>query len=502
MEKTVPIRTPPSRTTRNAASARRTVRASAQRAQTGSTFPAFPASDRPLIGTYDATPCPRTGCRGPPFPGQAGPYHVPRPAPWRVRCPPRVNLRTWSLTVLRLAPVAAAAVRTVTRPWSRAICRMRSESSGRSPSIRRSRSILSCRCRFWRCSARRRYRSQGAQSGSPVRERGLRPAQGQVVGVPAPFDDTLQGAVGDVGVPGTQQQEGGQYPRQAAVPVLERMDGQEDDDEEGDDQQRMDVGGAPLGFPRPREQLPHQPGRVERRRGLEDDAEARSAGTESLDVVGQPLPGAAMALVLLRVPQQVTVKLSHVVLREVDDVPAREDGVHRLGVAGHLLLAARSERPDLDRGEKLLDLPVAQRRSFDARGRTDALDRRHVPQTGQPLGRQTAEREPRALELVDLGDESEDLRRDPQRRHVRADHPLRHPIPSDTEDAMRNTPTSIRFTIRFRPITHPFAARRGRPAATAQPPSTPRRLRRLCRGARGGWSGVARSGVLADDSRP
>ncbi len=46
----------------------------------------------------------------------ASEYHVPRPAPWRTRCPLWVSALMWPLIVLRLAPVALVASLMVTRP--------------------------------------------------------------------------------------------------------------------------------------------------------------------------------------------------------------------------------------------------------------------------------------------------------------------------------------------------------------------------------------------------
>ena len=159
-------------------------------------------------------------------------------------------------------------------------------------------------------------------------------------------------------------------------------------------------------------------GVVEGRGGLEDDAQSCSAGTERLHVVGERLVAPAMTFVLLRVLQEIAVELPEVVLGEVDDLPGREDGVDGIRAAGHLLLVARRERSNVEAGEELLHFPVVQHRPLYTRGRADALDRRDTPQAGQPLRGETPEGQPRALELVDLRDESEDLAGDLQRREV------------------------------------------------------------------------------------
>ena len=48
----------------------------------------------------------------------------------------------------------------------------------------------------------------------------------------------------------------------------------------------------------------------------------------------------------------------------------------------------------------------------DGGGGADALNRRHAPQGRQTIRRKRAQGTPRALELVDLGDQAQDLRGD------------------------------------------------------------------------------------------
>ncbi len=71
------------------------------------------------------------------------------------------------------------------------------------------------------------------QPGLPVRLPGadgsLGAAQGQVVSLLVLLDDALKRTVGQVGIPRPQQQQGGQYPAEAAVAVLERMNLQKND---------------------------------------------------------------------------------------------------------------------------------------------------------------------------------------------------------------------------------------------------------------------------------
>jgi len=70
------------------------------------------------------------------------PYHAPRPAPCCLSWPALVSALRWSLIVFRFALVTFAAWATVTRPCSRHSSRICTESSGKSPRMRRSRSIF------------------------------------------------------------------------------------------------------------------------------------------------------------------------------------------------------------------------------------------------------------------------------------------------------------------------------------------------------------------------
>ena len=86
---------------------------------------------------------------------------------------------------------------------------------------------------------------------------------------------------------------------------------------------------------------------------------------------------------------------------------AREDLLHDVGVAGHLLLIARGEGLRLKAGEERLNLAVAEARPLDARRGADALDGRDVPQPGEPFGSKGLPSAPLALEFVDLADQPE-----------------------------------------------------------------------------------------------
>ncbi|WP_273794962.1 hypothetical protein [Brucella intermedia] len=58
-------------------------------------------------------------------------------------------------------------------------------------------------------------------------------------------------------------------------------------------------------------------------------------------------------------------KLSDMVLGYGDRVISAEYGLHDIGVTSHLLLVAGGEEPKLEIGGELLDIPVAEPRTFD-----------------------------------------------------------------------------------------------------------------------------------------
>ena len=162
----------------------------------------------------------------------------------------------------------------------------------------------------------------------------------------------------------------------------------------------------------PGHQLRHQAGRVEGRGRLEHDTDLRAVLVEGGDAVRVGLVVAAMPGVLLAVAQQDLVQLLDVVLGERDVLPGREHQVHQLGVAGHFLLVAGGEGLDLQVRQQVLHFPVGQLAALDAGGGADALDGGHAPQGRQPVGRERAQGAPGAFELVDPGDEAQDLRGD------------------------------------------------------------------------------------------
>lgn len=61
----------------------------------------------------------------------------------------------------------------------------------------------------------------------------------------------------------------------------------------------------------------------------------------------------------------------------------RKDGFHHLRISRHLLLVTRSKGCDLDPGEKLVDLVVAERGTFDPGERADTFDGRNAAARGR-----------------------------------------------------------------------------------------------------------------------
>ena len=75
-----------------------------------------------------------------------------------------------------------------------------------------------------------------------------------------------------------------------------------------------------------------------------------------------------------------------VVLGKRNVLPGREQLIHHLGIAGHLLLVAGVERFDLKIGQQPFHLAVGQFAALNAGRGTDALNGRHAPQGRQAIG--------------------------------------------------------------------------------------------------------------------
>jgi len=119
-------------------------------------------------------------------------------------------------------------------------------------------------------------------------------------------------------------------------------------------------------------------------------------------------------------------QLADVIFRQRDGLEAGEDRLHHRGVARHFLFVAVGEGADLKVGQQQLDLPVAELGAFDAGRRTDALDGGDPPQAGKPLRCDSPDGSPGALELVDFGDQREDLGGDPEGGDVEVIHSSIH----------------------------------------------------------------------------
>ena len=189
------------------------------------------------------------------------------------------------------------------------------------------------------------------------------------------------------------------------------MNLQKHHDADGDDQQRMQLAGCTL-LIHPVHPLRHQAGRVKRGGRLKHDADPGATLIEGDDTVRVGLVVAAMPCVFLAVAQQHLMQLLNVVLGKRDVLPEREQLIHHLGIARHLLLVAGVQRFDLKVGQQPLHLAIGQLAALDAGGGTDALNGRHAPQGRQAIGRKGTQGAPGALEFVDSGDEAQDLRGD------------------------------------------------------------------------------------------
>ncbi len=136
------------------------------------------------------------------------------------------------------------------------------------------------------------------------------------------------------------------------------MDFQKDDDEDGDDEQRVKRAILLLSL-LPGHQFRHSARRIERGGCREDDAQASSILVEGFDVVGKGFPVSPMSFIFDRVREQIPMQLADVVFVKRDCVEGREDRLHHLGIAGNLLFVSAGERADTEVREQPFDLAVA-----------------------------------------------------------------------------------------------------------------------------------------------
>src|SRR5215471_6867704 len=165
-------------------------------------------------------------------------------------------------------------------------------------------------------------------------------------------------------------------------------------------------------FIEPIDELFHPTWRFEWRSGFKHNAQTLAIRTKSLDMVRHFLVVTAMLLILAAVFEKNTVELLDVVFGDRYGLETLENHVHRIGVAGDLLLIAARERSSLHAREQLFYLPIAELCAFDTGGGANALNRGDPPQGSQLLRRKRLHHLPTPLELIDLRDELQDFRRD------------------------------------------------------------------------------------------
>lgn len=209
-------------------------------------------------------------------------------------------------------------------------------------------------------------------------------------------------------ITGAEEHERGEHAGEAAIAILKRMDGEEDDDEAAYEQQRVQ-GALAVGLDEPGDECLHLARRIERRGGLEDNADLFAIRIEGGDVIRQCLVMAAMAGVLGAVTQEVLMELADHVFRDGDLLEGIEHLIHDIGVTGDLLLIACLELGDVQSAKQILDLAVGELRALNAGGRADTLDGGDLAQRSEFLRRKAANHAPLPFELVQLGDDAEDL---------------------------------------------------------------------------------------------
>ena len=78
-------------------------------------------------------------------------------------------------------------------------------------------------------------------------------------------------------------------------------------------------------------------------------------------------------------------QLHDVVFSQVDFAEAGKDRFHDGGISGNLFFVTRSELLDLQPDKQVLDLPVAELRTFDPGGGVDAFYGCDVPKGRQAI---------------------------------------------------------------------------------------------------------------------
>jgi hypothetical protein len=119
-----------------------------------------------------------------------------------------------------------------------------------------------------------------------------------------------------------------------------------------------------------------------------------------------------MPFVLVAVSEKVAMKLPDRVLSDLEVQSGMEDCVHDFGIASYFLLVAGGERLNFEIAQQALNVTIRQFASFDAGRRANAFYGRYAAQGIQSLWSQCAKSTPSALEFLNLGDESQQFRRD------------------------------------------------------------------------------------------
>jgi hypothetical protein len=156
---------------------------------------------------------------------------------------------------------------------------------------------------------------------------------------------------------------------------------------------------------RPAHQFFHQAGRVERGGGFEDHTDAAAMLIERFDIVRQLLVFPPMPLVPWGILEKDSVQLLDMVFAQRHLAPGVENQLGGLGISGHFLLIAGSERSQIQVGKQNVDFSIRQLRAFDSSGGAHRLHRGHMTQRREAVLSQVAERFPRPLELIDFADE-------------------------------------------------------------------------------------------------
>jgi hypothetical protein len=106
------------------------------------------------------------------------------------------------------------------------------------------------------------------------------------------------------------------------------------------------------------------------------------------------------------------VELLDVILGQWNIGPGIEDHLGRFRVAGNLLFISRLEGTQIKIRQKQVHLNVSQCRAFNSRGCADGFHSCYALEGCKAVGRKIPERFPRALEFIDLADQSEKVRRE------------------------------------------------------------------------------------------